>query len=138
MPVSDEFRLFVLDQLGRVTPVRARRMFGALGLYAGDLFFAVLDDDTLYLKADERTVPRFEAEGMKPFRPIPDAAPMSYRELPVRALEDADELAGWVADAIGAARRAKEKKPAPTRRRGAGRSRPASGRGPSGTSRRSR
>ena len=114
MPVSADFRLFVLDQLGQVTPVRDRRMFGALGVYASDLFFAVVDDDVVSLKADDQTVPRFEAEGMKPFRPFgPDSPPMAYWELPGRALEDVDELKEWIALALDAARRAKgAKRPA--------------------------
>ena len=44
MAVSSGYQTFVLDQLGRVLPtVRARRMFGGVGLYAGELFFALID-----------------------------------------------------------------------------------------------
>ena len=53
MPVSADYRDFVLGQLagaGRVTP---RAMFGGVGLYLVGLFFAPIDDDTLYFKADE-------------------------------------------------------------------------------------
>src|SRR5438552_14534467 len=51
--VSWSFRTFVIDQLSRVIPrVRARSMFGGVGIYAGDRFFALIADDTLYLKVD--------------------------------------------------------------------------------------
>ena len=53
MSVSDGFRAFALEQLQRTTPdVRARSMFGGVGVYAGDMFFALMDDDVLYFKVD--------------------------------------------------------------------------------------
>jgi len=49
MSVSPSFRIFVLEQLGRVLPdLRVRSMFGGVGLYSGERFFALIDDDTLY------------------------------------------------------------------------------------------
>jgi DNA transformation protein len=38
MPVTDSFLAFVLEQLDAVGPMTAKRMFGGVGLYAGDLF----------------------------------------------------------------------------------------------------
>ena len=65
MPVSPSFRTFVLDQLGRAAPgIRARSMFGGVGIYSGDLFFAVIDEDTVYFKVDDTNRPDFEARGM--------------------------------------------------------------------------
>jgi DNA transformation protein len=107
MPVSDSFRDFVVEQLGRVVPpVRARRMFGGVGLYSGDRFFALLDDDALYLKADASTEPAFVARGMTPFRPFgDDGGAMRYYRLPEDALEDLDELREWAERALSVARR---------------------------------
>src|SRR3989441_13353797 len=69
--VTPSFKTFVLEQLGRVVPrVRARSMFGGVGIYAGDLFFALVADDALYLKGDDASRPEFEARGMSPFRPF--------------------------------------------------------------------
>jgi TfoX/Sxy family transcriptional regulator of competence genes len=77
--VSDGFRTFVLDQLARTTPgLRARSMFGGVGLYAGDLFFALMDDDVLYFKVDDNTRARFEELGMGPFRPRGDGGEVMY------------------------------------------------------------
>jgi len=39
---------FLLDTLGAVRPVTARRMFGGVGFYAEGLFFAIATDDLLY------------------------------------------------------------------------------------------
>jgi len=111
MSVSPEFRDFALEQLGRVTPVTSRRMFGGIGLYAGGLFFAVIDDDVLYLKVDDEIRGDFDAIGARPFQPMADKASMNYAELPADRLEDMDELRRWVEMSLAAAARAKQKKP---------------------------
>ena len=110
--VSDGFRDFVLEQLRRtVVGVRARSMFGGVGVYAGELFFALMDDDTLYLKVDQSTRGRFEARGMGPFRPGGESGEvMQYCEVPGDVLEDVDLLAPWVEDAVAVAARAKRRR----------------------------
>ena len=115
MAVSDTFRAFVEDQLGRSLPIRSRRMFGGVGLYADDLFFAVLDDDLLYLKVDDATRPRYVAAGMRAFDPM--GTPMNgYWRVPGGVLEDADELGRWAAEAVEVARRAKRPRGRTSRR----------------------
>ena len=64
MPVTPSFRTYVEDQLGHIVPVRTRSMFGGLGIYAGDLFFALVADDVLYLKVDEETRRTYEERGL--------------------------------------------------------------------------
>jgi DNA transformation protein len=90
-------------------------MFGGVGIYAGDLFFALIDDDTLYLKVDDANRARFEARAMEPFRASsPGGEAMQYYEVPADILEDADALRPWAESAIDAARRARRRR---TRRR---------------------
>jgi DNA transformation protein and related proteins len=72
MPVTPEYREFVLEQLGRVAPVTSRAMFGGVGVYSGGLFFALMAGDTLYLKVDDSNRADFEAAGTGPFRPFGD------------------------------------------------------------------
>ena len=109
MSVSPSFRSFVLEQLARATPgIRARSMFGGVGIYAAELFFALLDDDTLYFKVDDATRPWFEDRGMTPFRPYgEDGEVMQYYEVPADVLEDPEALGAWVEAAIAVARRTK-------------------------------
>jgi DNA transformation protein len=105
MPVSPEFRAFVEDQIGRVAPVRSRRMFGGIGLYSADLFFGIVDDDVVYFKVDDATRPRYAKLRMKPFDPM--GSPMNgYWQVPPDVIEDADELASWVREALEVAERA--------------------------------
>ncbi|MDH3497745.1 MAG: TfoX/Sxy family protein [Gemmatimonadota bacterium] len=111
MAVSDSFREYVLEQLGRVIPIKARRMFGGVGLYGRGLFFAVIDDDVLYFKVDETTRPDFEAQGMQPFRPFgPDGGALRYFAVPGDVLDDVDRLTVWVGKALAVARTARTSK----------------------------
>src|SRR5580765_3693854 len=114
MPVSDSFRTFVLDQLGRAVPrIRARSMFGGVGIYSGELFFALLANDTLYLKVDDSNRPDFEARGMGPFLPFGDERDkMQYYEVPADLLDDPDALRPWAEKSIriAAAKRKRARK----------------------------
>lgn len=113
MPVSAAYREYVVEQLRRVTPVTTRSMFGGVGIYSDGLFFALMDDDTLYLKVDGSNRPHFEARGMGPFTYGRDAGEvhvMQYFELPAEALEDPGELRPWVEGSLEVARRARAKK----------------------------
>ena len=71
MAVTDSFVTFVLEQLDPLGPIASKRMFGGVGLYAGDLFFALIAGDVLYLKADEATRDAREKAGAHPFQPFP-------------------------------------------------------------------
>src|SRR4029453_10813006 len=55
MSVSDNYRTYVVDQLGALPGLSTRRMFGGLGLYSGEWFFALVHDGVLYFKVRERT-----------------------------------------------------------------------------------
>lgn len=109
MPVSPSYRTFVLEQLGRVAPgIRARSMFGGVGIYSDALFFALMDDDTLYFKVDDTNRPDYVAAGMGPFRPFgPDGEVMQYYQVPEELLEDVETLELWVGKAVEVARRRK-------------------------------
>jgi DNA transformation protein and related proteins len=121
--VSDDFRDFVLEQLRSAGQVSARPMFGGVGLYLDGLFFALIDDDTLYFKAGDSNRPRYERAGSKPFCPYPDRPDqaMGYWEVPAEVLEDADELAVWARESMAVALEARKRRPArrrPPRSRG--------------------
>lgn len=110
MSVSDDFLSYVLEQLSALRDLRPKRMFGAVGIYCDDNFFAVIDDDILYLKTDETTSADFESRGMRRFMPSPDKqGSMGYYEVPADVLEDRDELAAWARKAVAVSARKKAK-----------------------------
>lgn len=107
--VSSSFRTFIVDQLSRVAPrIRARSMFGGVGIYTGEVFFALIADDTLYLKVDDSNRADFEARHMGPFRPYGEAGEvMQYYQVPDDLLDDPEALRPWAEKAIAVARRKK-------------------------------
>ena len=110
MAVSESYRNFVLEQLGRVMPVTGKSMFGGVGLYADGLFFALIAEDRLYFKVDHTTRSDFERLGMEPFRPFGEDSAMGYYEVPVDVVEDQMQLAPWMRQAINVAADAKRRK----------------------------
>ncbi len=97
MPVSESFLEYALEQLQAAPyPITHKRMFGGVGIYADERFVALIADDRLYLKVGESNRADFERENCEPFRPYGDDRAMSYFEVPVRVLEDRDELVTWI------------------------------------------
>jgi DNA transformation protein len=98
MPVSVAYKSFILDLLSDFGPVSIRHMFSGAGVDAEGVMFAILAEDTLYLKADEVSARAFAAEGKGPFTYRPkDRSPvaLSYWEVPERLLDDPEELVAW-------------------------------------------
>jgi DNA transformation protein and related proteins len=114
--VSESYREFVLEQLGRVTPVTGKSMFGGVGIYAQGLFFALIAEDRLYFKVDDASRPDFERRGMEPFRPFGEDSAMGYYEVPADIVEDVSQLVRWMKKAIGVAAAAKGGKHKPSKR----------------------
>ena len=114
MPVTDGVAAFVLEQLDRLGPITPKRMFGGVGLYAGDLFFALLAGDVLYLKADDSTRGARAAAGGRPFQPPnrqKGRGAAQYYSVPVSILEDRDRLIAWAKEAVAIAAAARLKGP---------------------------
>lgn len=81
-------------------------MFGGVGVYANGLFFALIDDDTLYLKTDDALKVEFEAAGSHPFAPFGHDKPMAYWTAPAEALDDQEILLEWSRKSLEVAARA--------------------------------
>ena len=108
MPVSEHYIEFIHDLLADFEPLRIKRMFGGAGVYSGDLFFAILAEDTLYLKVDDGNRREYEALGIQPFsyvRKDGRMATMSYYPVPSEILDNPDALTPWARQAIDAAQR---------------------------------
>jgi len=108
VPPDSEFIVHLVDLLRRWAPVSARRMFGGHGLFRGGLMFALVSDETLYLKTDDGNQPDYEAAGMPPFRyrRAGKMVALSFHEVPPDLLEASDDLAPWAERAYEAALRA--------------------------------
>jgi DNA transformation protein len=106
-------REFLIDLFSDFGPVAIRKMFSGHGISVDGVNFALALRAGLFFRADEITIPDFEAEGSKPFQYLTRAKTVlvnSYWELPARLFDDSQELAQWARAALAAAQRAKVKK----------------------------
>ena len=106
-------RDFLIDLFADFGPVSIRKMFSGFGISADGTNFALALRAGLYFRADDQTIPQFEAEGSKPFVYQTRAKTVtvnSYWQLPARLFDDPEELTGWARAALAAAQRAAMKK----------------------------
>jgi DNA transformation protein len=104
-------RDFLTDLFSDFGPVTLRRMFSGYGISVDGINFAMALRAGLYFRADEETIPQFQAEGSKPFQYQQRSTAKvvtvnSYWELPARLFDDSEELTGWARAALAAAQRA--------------------------------
>jgi DNA transformation protein len=102
-------RDFLIDLFADFGPVTIRRMFSGFGISADGTNFALALRGGLYMRADEQTIPRFEAEGSKPFQYQTRAKTVtvnSYWQLPERLYDDPEDLTVWARASLAAAQRA--------------------------------
>ena len=102
-------RDFLIDLFADFGPVTIRKMFSGFGISADGTNFALALRAGLYLRADEQTIPQFQAEGSTPFQyqtRVKTVTVNSYWQLPARLFDDSEELADWARAALAAAQRA--------------------------------
>ena len=104
----------MLRTVGRVT---ARRMFGGHGLYCDGVFFAIVLDGTLYLKADDQNRGEFESAGSEIFSYSRKGkrATLNFYRAPEDAMDAPHLMRPWARSALSAALRARAGKPRQTR-----------------------
>ena len=112
MAHSNEFIKYLLELLEHSGDITARSMFGGYGLYFnsqthGKIMFALVADDVLYFKTDDKNRPEFEERGLETFKYERNGKTlsMSYHEAPGETLDDPDEMTLWAKTAIEAAKR---------------------------------
>src|SRR5689334_6616396 len=102
-------REFLTDLFADFGPVTIRPMFSGFGISADGTNFALALRAGLYFRADDVTIPQYEAEGSKPFSYQTRAKTVtvnSYWQLPARLFDDTEELSQWARAALAAAQRA--------------------------------
>jgi DNA transformation protein len=115
MPISDgekEFASYVVDLMQLIGPVYAKPMFGGHGVFLEKLMFALIADNTLYLKADKVNEDDFRNKGLEQFSYMKQGKEykMSYFQAPEESMEDAEVMRDWANSAYSAALRAVAKK----------------------------
>jgi DNA transformation protein len=116
-------REFLIDLFSDFGPVTIRPMFSGFGISVDGVNFAMALRAGLYFRADENTIPQFEAEGSLPFSyqtRTKIVVVNSYWQLPARLFDDTEELSQWARAALGAAQRAALRKRPKARKAAAG------------------
>ncbi len=105
-----EFVEYLHEEFGSI---RSRRMFSGNGIYHDDLMFALIADDELYLKADNKSAEHFTNLELKQFecQKKDKSMKMSYFLAPEEIFEDPKLAKKWATLAFDAALRNKIKKP---------------------------
>ena len=105
-----EFVEYLQEVFREFGPINVRRMFGGHGVYFDGVMIGLVADDTLYLKADKASAPKFTEHGLSQFQYSKGGkiVGMSYYLAPEEALEDPSEMCEWAKLAYEAALRAKK------------------------------
>lgn len=109
MAVSEEFLNYVVDQFRELGAVTTRKMFGGAGIYFDGKFFALVANDELYLKVDDKNRPRFEQAGSYAFEPWEGQIMSGYWAVSADVLEDPAALADWSQHSVKIANTPKKK-----------------------------
>jgi DNA transformation protein len=113
MVASANFAEFLIEQLTPLGRVTMRRMFGKTGVFCNGLMFAMVTDDTLYVRVDNhnRTVFK-EADSVAPlsYEKSGTTIDLSFWRVPDRLLDEPEELITWARAALAAARRVATKR----------------------------
>ena len=77
--------------------IDVRKMFGGYGIYHDGVMFGLVENDTLYLKADETTQKHFESRGLSQFQynRAGKVVKMSYYLAPEEIYDDREKAAVW-------------------------------------------
>ncbi|WP_127902529.1 TfoX/Sxy family protein [Solirhodobacter olei] len=110
MATDPELLDHVLDLFSGLGRVTTARMFSGTALYVeGDVMFAVVISDTVYMKSDAATAPAYAEAGALPFS-YDDRngrhKVTSLLSLPESAMDDAEEALAWARLSLPPARAA--------------------------------
>ncbi len=113
MVASDSFAEFLREQLSPLGRLAFRRMFGKTGLFCDGVMFAMVADNTLYVRVDDESKATFEEAAA--FPPLNYAKngftiDLGFWRVPERLFDEPDELLLWARAALAAAHRVARKR----------------------------
>ncbi len=128
MAISASFIDHAKELFAPFGDIRIRKMFGGAGVYCDELFFALLDDDAVFLKVDGETRKEFEKRGLSSFsfemKDGTRAEMNGYFAAPEDIFDDENELKRWTTLALDAASRAAKFKKKPAKKKAAAKASP--------------
>ena len=120
MVASDGFAEFLREHLAPLGRVTLRRMFGKSGVFCDGVMFAMVTDNTLYVRVDDHNRATFkEAAAFPPLNYAKKGSTidLAFWRVPERLFDEPDELVAWARAALAAAHRIAVKRTATSPRR---------------------
>jgi DNA transformation protein len=108
MVASESFTEFLREHLAPLGRVTMRRMFGKTGVFCDGVMFAVVTENTLYVRVDDENRATFkEAESFPPLNYTKKGSTidLAFWRVPERLFDEPDELVAWARAALAAAHR---------------------------------
>jgi DNA transformation protein and related proteins len=111
MAATNAYVEWIVEWLSPLGEIAVRAMMGGHVVYCNCVTFALVAHNTLYLKVDDATRPKFEALGLKPFQPFGEGRmTMGYYPAPPEFFEDVEVMLAWGREAVAVGKRAKAKR----------------------------
>ena len=120
MTASSGFGEFLCEQLAPLGKVTMRRMFGKSGVFCDGVMFAMVTDNTLYVRVDDHNRATFKEAALFPplnYAKKGSTIDLSFWRVPERLFDEPDELVTWARAALAAAQRVAAKRTATAPRR---------------------
>ncbi len=97
MKKHSDFIEFLNETFEEFGLINARKMFGGYGIYHNGVMFGLVENNVLYLKADETTQKHFESEGLSQFQyeRAGKKVKMSYYRSPEEIYDDREKASVW-------------------------------------------
>jgi len=108
MVASDGFAEFLREHLAPLGRVTLRRMFGKSGVFCDGVMFAMVTDNTLYVRVDDHNRATFKEAALFPplnYAKKGSTIDLSFWRVPERLFDEPDELVTWAAAHRVAAKR---------------------------------
>lgn len=101
MAISKDYLDFILDQLSTWDNVYYKKMFGGAALYQGELAFAMIAFDEVFLKVDESNIDKYIKLGSTPLQPFKNnETVLSFYKVPADIVENSDEFIKWSKESL--------------------------------------
>ena len=107
-----EYVEYLKEVFSEFGPIQPRRMFGGYGIFRKGLMFALVAEDTLYLKADEIIAQHFTERELEQisYEKQGKSFKMSYYMAPEDIFDDPEEAKIWADRSYAAAVRSNKPK----------------------------
>ena len=114
MAVSDSFQQHIADIFAPIGRIHFLNMFGGAAVYAEEVMFGLIANETFYIKTDDELRARLRDKGSVQFvwndPSSDDTIRLSYMSLPDSAIDDAAEAVKWGRKALQVAAEARIRK----------------------------